>query len=111
MDMVRYLLELSGLGQERLQVRWVSATEGQQFADYVTELTKLLRKLGPLDRDRKALPLAAVSRAIKNPDLRWLMGIERQLTEVETVYHEKSAPGAYEELLKLFRPNRNTIGT
>jgi len=100
MDLVRYLLELSGLGQERLQVRWVSATEGQQFAEYVTELTDLLRELGPLDRDRMELPLAAVSRALMNPDLRWLMGMQRQLTEVETVYHEKLDPGAYEELLK-----------
>ncbi len=75
MDLVRYLLDISGLGQERLQVRWVSATEGQQFAEYVTELTETLRELGPLDRDRQELPLAAVSRAIMNPDLRWLMGI------------------------------------
>ena len=52
MDLVRYLLEISGLGQDRLQVRWVSATEGQQFAEYVTELTELLRELGPLDRDQ-----------------------------------------------------------
>ena len=44
---MRYLLELSGIGQDRLQVRWVSATEGQQFAEYVTELTNLLRELGP----------------------------------------------------------------
>ena len=54
MDLVRYLLEISGLGQDRLQVRWVSATEGQQFAEYVTELTELLRELGPLDRDKMA---------------------------------------------------------
>ena len=67
MDLVRYLLEISGLGQDRLQVRWVSATEGQQFAEYVTELTELLRELGPLDRDRMELPLAAVSRAITTP--------------------------------------------
>ena len=46
MDLVRYLLEISGLGQDRLQVRWVSATEGQQFAEYVTQLTELLRELG-----------------------------------------------------------------
>jgi len=100
MDLVRYLLEISGLNQERLQLRWVSATEGQQFAEYVTELTNILRELGPLDRDRLALPLAAVSRAIMDPNLRWLMGIERQLTERENVYHEKLDPAAYEELLK-----------
>jgi hypothetical protein len=100
MDVVRYLLEISGINQERLQLRWVSATEGQQFAEYVTELTDLLRELGPLDRDRMELPLAAVSRAIMDPNLRWLMGIERQLTERENVYHERLDPVAYDHLVK-----------
>ena len=110
MDLVRYLLELSGLGQDRLQVRWVSATEGQQFAEYVTELTGILRELGPLDRDRMELPLAAVSRALMNPDLRWLMGIQRQLTEVENVYHENWTPMLTSTWLRPW-PWRNTIGT
>jgi F420-non-reducing hydrogenase iron-sulfur subunit len=100
MEVVRYLLEISGLNKNRLQVRWVSATEGQQFAEYVTELTNILRELGPLDRDRQGLQLAAVSRSINSPDLRWLMGMQRQLTERENVYHEKLDPATYEELLK-----------
>jgi F420-non-reducing hydrogenase iron-sulfur subunit len=100
MDLIRYLLELSGLGQDRLQVRWVSATEGQQFAEYVTELTKLVQDLGPLDRDKMALQIAAVSRAIDSADLRWLLGMQRQLTERENVYHDKLDPDAYEEMLK-----------
>jgi F420-non-reducing hydrogenase iron-sulfur subunit len=100
MDLVRYLLELSGLGQDRLQVRWVSATEGQQFAEYVTELTNLLRELGPLDHDQMAIRLAAVGRAVMNADLRWLMGLQRQLTERENVYQERLDPAAYDQLLK-----------
>ena len=100
MDLVRYLLELSGLGQDRLQVRWVSATEGQQFAEYVTELTEQVRQLGPLDRDQMGLQLAAVSRSINSPDLRWLLGMQRQLTERENVYHDRLDPAAYEEMLK-----------
>jgi F420-non-reducing hydrogenase iron-sulfur subunit len=100
MDLMRYLLELSGIGPERLQVRWVSATEGQQFAEYVTELTELLRQAGPLDRDKLGLQLAAVTRAINNVDLRWLLGMQRQLTERENVYHEKLDRAAYEEVVK-----------
>jgi F420-non-reducing hydrogenase iron-sulfur subunit len=100
MDLVRYLLELSGLGQDRLQVRWVSATEGQQFAEYVTELTKLVQELGPLDRDKMGLQIAAVSRAINSVDLRWLLGMERQLTERENVYHEKLDRASYEGVVK-----------
>jgi F420-non-reducing hydrogenase iron-sulfur subunit len=41
-EMVRYLLEISGLDEDRLHLRYVSATEGQQFAEYVKELTNLL---------------------------------------------------------------------
>ena len=100
MDLVRYLLDIAGIGQERLQVRWVSATEGQQFADYVTELTGLLQQAGPLDRDKQGLQLGAVSRAINSPDLRWLLGMERQLTERENVYHEKLDRADYDEITK-----------
>ena len=100
MDLVRYLLEISGIGQDRLQIRWVSATEGQQFAEYVTQLTELVQEMGPLDRDQMALQIAAVSRAIENPDLRWLLGLQRQLTERGNVYHEKLDPTTYGELLK-----------
>jgi hypothetical protein len=100
MDLVRYLLEISGIGQDRLQVRWVSATEGQQFAEYVTQLTEVVQKLGPLDRDKMALQIAAVSRAIDSADLRWLLGMQRQLTERENVYHDRLDPATYEEMLK-----------
>jgi F420-non-reducing hydrogenase iron-sulfur subunit len=100
MDLVRYLLDISGLGQDRLQVRWVSATEGQQFAEYVTQLTEVVKELGPLDRDKMGLQLSAVGRAIDNADLRWLLGMQRQLTERENVYHDRLDPDAYEEMLK-----------
>lgn len=100
MDLIRYLLDLSGIGQDRLQVRWVSATEGQQFAEYVTELTELLRQMGPLDRDKMGLQLAAVTRTINSVDIRWLLGIERQLTERENVYHEKLDVVEYEDVVK-----------
>jgi F420-non-reducing hydrogenase iron-sulfur subunit len=100
MDLIRYLLELAGIGQDRLQVRWVSATEGQQFADYVTELTELLRQMGPLDREQLGLQLGSVSRAINSPDLRWLLGMQRQLTERENVYREKLDQAIYEDVIK-----------
>jgi F420-non-reducing hydrogenase iron-sulfur subunit len=44
---------LSGLGiePERLELNWVSASEGQIFADKVTGFTERMRKLGPLALD------------------------------------------------------------
>ena len=47
-----------------------------------------------------ATRLAAVGRAIMNADLRWLIGMQRQLTERENVYHERLDYTAYDQLLK-----------
>jgi F420-non-reducing hydrogenase iron-sulfur subunit len=100
MQVLRHLLETAGLGPERLQVRWVSSAEGQLFADYVTELTGVVRDLGPLDRQQLRLPLAAVESALQTVSLRWLMNMERQLTEKENVFHEKLNLEAYEAALQ-----------
>jgi hypothetical protein len=93
-------LEVAGLGKDRLQCRWVSSTEGQLFADYVTELTEVVWNLGPLNRDSFKLPLAAAERALHSMQLRWLMNMERQLTERENVFHEKLNADFYQNLLK-----------
>jgi len=94
-----HLLGVAGLGQERIQVRWLSSAEGQLFAEYVTELTQLIQGLGPLDRERFNRPLAAVQQALQAPPLRWLMGMEKQLTERENVYHEKLDAPRYHLML------------
>ena len=47
-----------------------------------------------------AIRLAAVGRAVMNADLRWLMGLQRQLTERGNVYHERLDPTAYDRLVK-----------
>jgi len=100
MQVLRHLLEVAGIGQERVQLRWVSSTEGQLFAEYVTELTGVVRELGPLDRERLRLPLASAEQALKTMQLRWLMNMELQLTERENVFHEKLNIAAYETALK-----------
>lgn len=100
MQVVGQLLEIAGIGRERLQLRWVSSAEGQLFAEYVTELTELIRGLGPLDRERLKHPLAAVERALQALPLRWLMGMEKQLTEKENVFHEKLDPHHYQIMLQ-----------
>jgi len=33
MQVLRHLLEVAGLGQDRVQLRWVSSAEGQLFAE------------------------------------------------------------------------------
>ncbi len=41
------LLEFTGVDPSRFQMSWVSASEGQKFAEVVTEFTERIKKLGP----------------------------------------------------------------
>jgi F420-non-reducing hydrogenase iron-sulfur subunit len=40
-------LEQMGIEPERIRLEWVSASEGNRFAEIVDEMTESLRKLGP----------------------------------------------------------------
>lgn len=46
-DMTKKLLEAAGMDPERLQLRWVSASESNKFVEYVNEITDAVRKMGP----------------------------------------------------------------
>ncbi len=41
------LMEFVGIPKERFRVHWISAAEGQQFAQVVNEMTEQVRALGP----------------------------------------------------------------
>jgi coenzyme F420-reducing hydrogenase delta subunit len=41
------LLEFAGLDQGRVSFSWVSAAEGERFAEVVREVTERIRRLGP----------------------------------------------------------------
>ncbi len=36
-----------GIGEERLRLEWISATEGEKFADMVKETVEKIKKIGP----------------------------------------------------------------
>jgi F420-non-reducing hydrogenase iron-sulfur subunit len=94
------LLDLSGIGRGRVQLRWVSAAEGQVFANYVTQLSAELAQLGPFDASRFSIELAAMEKVLNSSRVRWLIGMDRQITERENVYHEKLDEAVFERLLK-----------
>lgn len=97
--MVEQLLDLAGIGRDRLQLRWVSAAEGQLFADYVTELSKLIAELGPFEPGDFRIQLGAAYRALASTRIRWLVGIDRKITESENVYHERLDSEAYRKMV------------
>ncbi len=47
---LRKLLDFCGVEDGRVQFSWVSASEGQKFADVVNEVTARVRELGPATR-------------------------------------------------------------
>ena len=59
--LLKKLLVAYGLEPERVRLEWVSASEGQRFADVVNEMTEQVRALGPC-RVRQALETDLVER-------------------------------------------------
>ena len=47
-DTTERLIDVLGIGRDRLHLEWVSASEGSRFAQVVTEFTDHVRELGPL---------------------------------------------------------------
>jgi len=47
---LKRLLEFAGVEEGRVQFSWVSASEGQKFADVVSSVTERVRELGPATR-------------------------------------------------------------
>ena len=52
---LQQLLDQFGIERERLRLEWISASEGEKFAQVVTEMTERLKELGPLNwKERSA---------------------------------------------------------
>ena len=47
MAITKKFLEYMGVESQRVQVGWVSASEGRKFAEVVTEVTKEIKEVGP----------------------------------------------------------------
>ena len=89
------LLVKAGIHPDRLRLDWVSAAEGERFANIVTDFTQQVRSLGPigaaeeLDEQELANRLGAVRNAMAGEKLRWLVGSELKLRTEGNVYGEK----------------------
>ena len=44
---LKKVVESLGLESDRLRLSWISASEGQRFADVVTEFNEKIKKMGP----------------------------------------------------------------
>jgi len=53
MAVLKKLLEYIGVEPERVHMAWVSAAEGQKFADVIKEVTEDVKKVGPMNHFRR----------------------------------------------------------
>ena len=47
MALLKKILATFGIGEERLWLKWIAASEGIMFAETIEEMTRRLRELGP----------------------------------------------------------------
>lgn len=47
MTFLKQLMAFSGIEEERLQFKWISAAEGPEFASAMNDFVKTIRELGP----------------------------------------------------------------
>ncbi len=54
MTVLKRLLDHLGIDPRRVRIDWVSASEGDKFAQIATEFTEEIKKLGPLSLEAKS---------------------------------------------------------
>ena len=88
-DLTKRILELAGSDPRRVQLEWVSASEGQRFADLIKDFTGVLEKLGPSNAGEIMDGLVAVRSALSDFRLRALVSNELKIVEEGNVYGDK----------------------
>jgi hypothetical protein len=86
MAMTKKLLDLTGIGGDRLHVDWVSSADAKRFTEIVIEATEKVRKRGPLDPSQYELQLQAADLVVKGEVMRWLVGKQHKITSDGDVY-------------------------
>ncbi len=97
--MTRNLLDIAGIGKDRLHVAWVSSAEAQRFVEVVTDVTESIRRQGKFDPDAFDMKLAAAEAALTGETLRWVVGKEVKTTTKGDVYGRPWDVASFESIL------------
>jgi len=104
MKMLGKLLKIIGFS-ERLRLDWVSAAEGNRFAQIVNEFNEHIKNLGPNPIKNKKLKnklnydFDAIKSVLKDSRLRILVGRERKIINEGNAYNEKIPLEKFEQIL------------
>ena len=97
------LTVLKDVGMDgRFDYKWVSASEGQRFAEVVSGFTDSIRALGPTPipaDEAVGFRLKAAQREMGDFRLRWLVGRQRQILEGGDVYGQERSQEEWDEVM------------
>jgi len=93
------LLDIAGIGKERLHLAWVSSAEAQRFVEVVIQATESIKARGKFDPQAYAFELAAAEMTLNGETLRWMVGKEVKITTKGDVYGRKWDKESFELIL------------
>jgi hypothetical protein len=93
------LLDLCGIGKDRLHLYWVSSAEAQRFATIAEDVTRCVRALGRFDPSKFDLELEAAMQTLDGETMRWTVGKQVKLTRDGDVYGRKWEEDRIESIL------------
>jgi hypothetical protein len=93
------LLDLTGIGKDRLHLAWVSSAEAQRFAQIASDVTASIKAQGRLDVQAFDLELEAALMTVNGETLRWLVSKELKITTQGDVYGRKWDTASYESIM------------
>lgn len=97
--MTRRLLDLSGIGKDRLHLAWLSSAEAQRFVEISNQVMESIRNQGKFDRKRFSMELNAAEATLNSETIRWLVGKEVKLLNRGDVYGRKWDKARFEAIL------------
>jgi coenzyme F420-reducing hydrogenase delta subunit/uncharacterized protein YlzI (FlbEa/FlbD family) len=104
-ELTKKLLAKAGLNPNRLRLEWVSASEGQRFAQIMKEMSLQIKELGPnpvsgKNPDLNKMEQLLIARnAADDFRLRLIVGKTYILTDKVNAYNEKIEEERYKELI------------
>ncbi len=97
--MTQKLVDMAGIGKDRLHLEWLSSAEAQRFTQVASNITESVKKLGKLDAEALKMQIEAAERTVDSEAVRWLVGKEVAITRNGDVYGRSWDIEKYENVL------------